>query len=111
MKRFSLKTLLLATAIIALFAALIVTNLQRQGDIEELSKLREVAGRLSISDESQVHAIPVAVAGQYTWQWQIYLPPEKEYEIVLFTEITYHLKVSLSAGVRVLDLGNLADSC
>ena len=85
MQRFSLKSLFFATAFVGLIAALVVSYMQRSGDLKELVELRNVAGRLEISDPNLVHAIPVTVAGDLSWQWQVYLPPEKEYEIVLFS--------------------------
>ncbi len=85
MQRFSLRSLLLATAIIGPIAALVVSNIQRSDDLNELSELRSVAGRLEISDPELVHVFPITVAGDLVWQWQVYLPPEKDYEIVLVT--------------------------
>jgi len=83
MPRFSLASLLLLTAVVGLTFALLVGNIQRRDDDAELSELRNLAGRLTVTDPDLVHAIPVPMAGALKWQWQIYLPPDKDYELVL----------------------------
>ena len=85
MKRFSIKSVLLVVTLLALVLTIVISNLQHRNDAIELAELRNVAGRLAISDPNLVHAIPVPLSGKRNWQWQIYLPEEKDYQIVLVT--------------------------
>ena len=83
MPRFTLTSLLLLVTVLALACTLIVNNNQWREERAELEELRGIAGRLVVSDITQVHATPVPTTAPLTWRWQIYLPPDKRYRLAI----------------------------
>jgi hypothetical protein len=78
-RTFSVRAFLLG--IIAVSVLMGIYSLQRHLRLanEELHRLREETGRLSIGDRSQVHAIAVATAEPDTWRWRLFIPKGHRY--------------------------------
>jgi hypothetical protein len=72
--RFSLLSLLLVTAIVALALALFLTRSQLHEVQAESKRLKDQFGELSITDSSQVHLISIPTAEAMHWRWRVYLP-------------------------------------
>ena len=72
--RFTIVNLLLVTVIAALVVAYIVANRKWAADLEELQTLRDISGKLTISDPAKMHAIGVPTVGKNKWRWHVYLP-------------------------------------
>ena len=72
--RISLISALLLTAIAGM--AIVITQLWREvGPLrKEVRMLRDETGRLSIEDESKLHAIAVRTADDLTWKWRVWVP-------------------------------------
>ena len=83
--RFSLASLLLLTAIVALVIALIVAKRTWKAEVAELQTLRDIAGHLTISDPNNVHVIGVPTVGAHHWRWRVYLPETQDYLLHLVT--------------------------
>ena len=79
--RYSLLTLLLATAIIAL--SVTVALLYREvGPLrQEVRRLRDEVGYLSISDPTKLHAIQVDTSEELTWKWRLWIPEDQGYRL------------------------------
>lgn len=48
---------------------------------EEISSLRAELGYLTISDKSKVHVLKLESPNDYHWQWRIYLPPGRKWQL------------------------------
>lgn len=83
--RFTVTNLLLTTAIASLVVAYIVANRKWAVDVEELQTLRNIAGQLTISDPSKIHAIGVPTVGKNKWRWHVHLPDDREFQLHLVT--------------------------
>ena len=72
--RFSLLTALLLTTIVCL--TIVVSLFWREiGPLRvEVRQLRNEVGRLSIDDESKIHAIQVRTDDDRTWKWRVWVP-------------------------------------
>jgi hypothetical protein len=72
--RISLISALLLTAIAGM--AIVITQLWREvGPLrKEVRMLRDETGRLSIEDESKLHAIEVRTDDDLTWKWRVWVP-------------------------------------
>jgi hypothetical protein len=79
--RFSLKTILLATAFIA--CGITIWLLQREvGPLRaEVKRLRNEVGFLSLEDESKLHAIRLRTPDELTWKWRLWIPPGRKYAL------------------------------
>ena len=75
MPKFSLTSLLLLITVIALGCIHIMNHRQTRDMREELEELRDIAGRLKISEPTRAHAIPIPTNASLTWSWQVYIPP------------------------------------
>ncbi len=52
-------------------------------DIQELQRLRDVAGELTISDDAKLHAIGIPESNPNEWKWHVYLPTDRDYQVHL----------------------------
>jgi hypothetical protein len=79
--RFSLLTLLLVTAIVAL--SVTVAMLYRElGPLrEEVSRLRNEVGELNVEDPTKLHAIRVETDNELEWKWRIWIPEGASYRL------------------------------
>lgn len=79
--RFSILTLLLITAIVAL----VLTVVQLYRDLSplrtEVQQLREETGQLAISDPAALQAIGVETYSDWAWKWRIWIPAGKAYSV------------------------------
>ena len=75
--RYSLRTLLLVGLIIAVAAALFVTNRDLQRLRGENKQLRRDAGLLVVDNPSAVSVLQAVTRQDLTWRWSIYLPQGK----------------------------------
>jgi hypothetical protein len=83
--RFTIANLLLITVIASLGVAYVVSNRKWTADVAELQSLRDISGQLTISDPSKIHAIGVPTVGKNKWQWHVYLPVDREFQLHLVT--------------------------
>ena len=79
--RYSLLTLLLATAIIALSVTVILLYREVGPLRQEVRKLRDEVGHLSISDPTKLHAIQVNASEELTWKWRLWIPDNGRYRL------------------------------
>jgi hypothetical protein len=79
--RFSLLTLLLVTAIVAL--SVTVAMLYRElGPLRaEVVRLRNEVGELHVNDPAKLHAIRVETDSELEWKWRIWLPEGATYRL------------------------------
>ena len=75
MPKFSLTSLFLLITVIPLGYIHIMNQRQIRDMREELEELRDIAGRLEISEPTRTHAIPIPTNASLTWSWQVYIPP------------------------------------
>lgn len=85
-RTFSLRVLLGAVAVVALFVhgvLLMVRNQRLEGDNrrlrDDLRRLRDEAGALTIEDESRLHIIRIATDNELEWSWRIWVPEGRSY--------------------------------
>ncbi len=79
MKRFTLSTLLLFAALIALSTALFTTSSQLSKARTELVKLRNEMRLLEPSKPDQMRAIQIPAFGRNQWRWRVDLPDEEKF--------------------------------
>lgn len=77
--RFSILTLLLLTAIVALTITVVLFYRELEPLRSELKKLREETGQLTIVDPSKIHAIRLPTEDDEPRRYRIYLPPGATY--------------------------------
>jgi hypothetical protein len=79
--RFSLLTLMLVTAIVAL--SITVATLYREiGPLrEEVARLRNEVGELNIDDPTKLHAIRIDTDSELEWKWRIWVPGGASYRL------------------------------
>jgi hypothetical protein len=79
--RYSLATLLMAMAIVAL--GITVWQLYRElvPLRAELRRLRDEVGELSIEDDTRFHAIEVRTPEEFVWKWRIWIPEGAGYTL------------------------------
>jgi hypothetical protein len=78
--RFSLLTLLLATAAICLGVSHWHTSRQLASARAALRKLRDEVGYLSIDDPTKFHAVALESEAPNTWQWRLFVPQGARYQ-------------------------------
>jgi hypothetical protein len=83
--RFSLTSLFLLITIVGLAVALWTTSQGWKKDATALQKLRNQVGELTISDPDRVHVIRVPTTGPLNWQWRVFLPAGREFQLRLIT--------------------------
>ena len=79
--RFSLFTLVLMTTVVAMGIALWQQHLKYSPLEDEVRRLRDEVGVLSIEDESKLHAIRVRTPDDYTWKWRLWIPEGHAYRL------------------------------
>jgi len=77
--RVSLLTLMLLMTIVTMGAALWKLNSELVPLRVEVRELREEVGRLTIVDQTKVHAIAFPGYQPLTWTYRVFLPPERNY--------------------------------
>lgn len=77
--RFSLGTLFLLVTLVALLTALWKTAREAWQLRDEVRKLRQECGYLTISEPNKMHAIRVPRLGTKRWAWRIYLPEKRAF--------------------------------
>jgi len=79
--RFSIRTLLLVTTIVAL--SITVVMLQREvGPLrEEVARLRNEVGELNVGDLKKLHAIRIDTDSELEWKWRIWVPEGVSYRL------------------------------
>lgn len=83
--RFSLRTLGLMIALVALIVTVAMMYRELAPLREEVRRLRNEAGILEVSDESRVHAIGVETYQQKAWKWRIWCPKGERVFVKLAT--------------------------
>ena len=79
MKRFSLASLLLFAAVVALGTALLVTTSHLKAARAELSKLRNEIRILDPTEPEKMRAIEIPSFGRNQWRWRIKLPDSDKF--------------------------------
>jgi len=79
--RFSLLTAILLTTIAAMGVAIWQLSEELQPLRNEVVRLRQEQGRLTITDPNKIYAIRVMTDEPDTWKWRVYLPPNKKYSM------------------------------
>jgi hypothetical protein len=86
--RFSLRTLLVLTAFVAMMVSLLVStgNNRRLARINESlvaenRRLRDEVGELAIDDESRLHAIRTSADSYLEWTWRVWIPNGRKYRL------------------------------
>jgi hypothetical protein len=79
--RFSILTLMLVTAIVAL--SITVATLYREvGPLrKEVTRLRNEVGELNIDDPTMLHAIRIDTDSELGWKWRIWVPEGASYRL------------------------------
>jgi hypothetical protein len=84
--RFSMLTIVLLMAIVALSLALWTRHRELVPLRSEVRKLRNEVGPLSIEDESKFHAVRAPSHDEYTWRWRIWIPAGQKYRVTYVGE-------------------------
>jgi hypothetical protein len=79
--RFSLLTLLLLTAIIALSITVAMLYRELLPLREEVTLLRNELGELRVEDVTKLHAIRAETDNELEWKWRIWLPQGARYRL------------------------------
>jgi len=79
--RFSLLGLFSLVTIVALAISLYLTRSRLASAEQELERLRQAAGHLSITQAEKVHVIAVPTADALSWRWRVYLPGGHDFGI------------------------------
>ncbi|TWT96995.1 hypothetical protein Pla108_27720 [Botrimarina colliarenosi] len=83
MPKFSLKTLLVLTTIVALVVTLAVTQRELADKSSQLESYRNEMRYLSISDANKINAISIPGFGRKSWRWRIHLPKDRQFRLRL----------------------------
>ena len=83
MPKFSLKTLLMLIAIVALVVALAMTRTELIDKSNQLQSYLDEMRYLSISDHSKINAISIPGFGRNSWRWRIHLPADRKFRLRL----------------------------
>lgn len=79
--RFSIATLLLATAVIACAVSHFIVSRKLADAKDALTALRNDALVLDADDSSLIHVIALPTYGQLQWRWKVQLPLDGEYRL------------------------------
>lgn len=79
--RFSLRTLLLLTAIIALSVTVAMQYRELRPLRKEVARLRNEVGELNVEDPAKLHAIRVETDSELEWKWRIWIPENASYRL------------------------------
>ena len=77
--RFSLWGLFAVVTIVALSVSHFLTTARLTVLENEVVRLRQEAGHLSVADATQVHLISVPTAQAMNWRWRVFLPPGHDF--------------------------------
>jgi len=77
--RFGLRTMLLIMFIVGLTVALVVQSQRLWKADQELTRLRDETGRLTVNDRSKIHVIAVDTDEPNTWKWRMFIPKGLKY--------------------------------
>jgi len=86
--RFSLRGLILATALICAVVSHVRTSLRLRETEQEATRLRNELGYLTITDANRVHAIAIGADESWAkkqWQWKLHLPEGRRFHICCMT--------------------------
>jgi hypothetical protein len=86
--RFSLRGLILATALICAVVSHVRTSLKLRETEQEATRLRNELGYLTITDANRVHAIAIGADESWAkkqWQWKLHLPEGRRFHICCMT--------------------------
>ncbi len=89
--RFTLRELILMTALLCTVVSHVRTSYELQGLRQEARRLRDELGYLTIEDDAKVHAIALTPEQSYTakrWRWRLHLPSGQRFRVVYkFSEL------------------------
>jgi hypothetical protein len=89
--RFSLRGLLVGTALLCAVVSHVLTSVALRQSRQEARLLRDELGYLTISDPDMLHAIALAPEEGYAskrWRWRLHFPPGRKFRVCYkFTEI------------------------
>jgi hypothetical protein len=79
--RFSLRTLLLLTAIVALAVSHFITSMRLRTLSEENRLLRQEVNRFPLQDESVLHVAALQSTDGLTWRWRLHVPENGKFVV------------------------------
>lgn len=79
--RFSLRTFILVCLLVSTLVALGVVSNRFQKANEEVGKLRDELGYITVVDEEKIHAVAIPTGDDMYWRWRLYLPGRVQYRI------------------------------
>jgi hypothetical protein len=86
MKRFSLRTALISTALMAFILGFVLLQTRYAALLREVAGLRAEMGHLVPADYSRVNVIEVPGTDEYSWRWRVFAPPGTQFEAGIATE-------------------------
>ncbi len=79
--RFSLRELLMLMTLVAMGITIVVLYREVGPLRAENRLLHSMVGDLHVEDESMIYACLKNEVDSYSWHWQIYLPPGRNYQV------------------------------
>jgi hypothetical protein len=82
--RFSLRGLILATAMLCTVASHVMTSWELRRVRQEARRLRDELGYLTVTDPNEVHAVALAPEAGYAtkhWRWRLHLPADRKFRV------------------------------
>jgi hypothetical protein len=82
--RFSLRGLILVTALLCAIVSHVLTSVELHQVRREASRLRDELGYLTIGDKDKLHAIALASEEGHTarrWRWRLYFPAGRAFRV------------------------------
>jgi hypothetical protein len=77
--RFSLRTLLLVFALVALVASHVYTSMRLRDALQENRLLHQELDRFPVDDVQRLYAGAVTSLDKFTWRWRVYLPEGRRF--------------------------------
>lgn len=84
--RFSLLALLLLTTVVALAVVVALQWRELQPLRDEVRRLRNEVGELTVDDPGKFHAIRVETDNRFEWKWRIWIPAGARYKLHAVSE-------------------------